>query len=116
MSADKTEENRKPHMISNVLFGCTVREVPKLIPGVLLSVALVALCIWLTDLLNAVLGFRGLVSYILVVISAGILICNIFRVPAIFSPGISIHETLGTLESTLDDFTTTMQDLKKRLK
>lgn len=27
-----------------------------------------------------------------------------------------IHETLGTLESTLDDFTTTMQDLKKKLK
>ena len=27
-----------------------------------------------------------------------------------------IHETLGTLEATLDDFTTTMQDLKKKLK
>ena len=27
-----------------------------------------------------------------------------------------IHETLGTLESTLDDLTTTMQDLKKKLK
>ena len=27
-----------------------------------------------------------------------------------------VHETLGTLESTLDDFTTTMQDLKKKLK
>lgn len=27
-----------------------------------------------------------------------------------------IHETLGTLESTLDEFTTTVQDLKKKLK
>ena len=27
-----------------------------------------------------------------------------------------VHETLGTLEATLDDFTTTMQDLKKKLK
>ena len=27
-----------------------------------------------------------------------------------------VHETLGTLESTLDDFTTTMQDIKKKLK
>jgi predicted transcriptional regulator len=27
-----------------------------------------------------------------------------------------IHETLGTLESTFEDFTTTMQDLKKKLK
>ena len=28
----------------------------------------------------------------------------------------NVHETLGTLESTLDDFTTTMQDIKKKLK
>lgn len=27
-----------------------------------------------------------------------------------------IHESLGTLESTFDEFTTTMQDLKKKLK
>jgi len=27
-----------------------------------------------------------------------------------------IHETLGTLESTLDDFSTTVQELKKKLK
>ena len=27
-----------------------------------------------------------------------------------------VHETLGTLESTLEDFSTTVQDLKKKLK
>jgi len=27
-----------------------------------------------------------------------------------------IHDTLGTLEDTIDDLTTTMQDLKKKLK
>jgi len=27
-----------------------------------------------------------------------------------------VHETLGTIEDTLDDLTTTMQDLKKKLK
>ena len=27
-----------------------------------------------------------------------------------------IHETLGTIESTLDEFTTTVQDIKKKLK
>ena len=27
-----------------------------------------------------------------------------------------IHETLGTLEATLDEFTSTMEDLKKKLK
>ena len=28
----------------------------------------------------------------------------------------NIHENLGTLESTLEDFTTTVQDLKKKIK
>jgi predicted transcriptional regulator len=28
----------------------------------------------------------------------------------------NIHETLGTLEDTLDEFTTTVKDLKKKLK
>jgi len=60
-----------------------------MVPGVLLSAALVAVIIWLTDFLNAALGFSGLISYILVVILAGILVRNIFGVPAIFSPGIS---------------------------
>jgi len=27
-----------------------------------------------------------------------------------------VHETLGTLESTLDEFTTTVKDIKKKLK
>ena len=27
-----------------------------------------------------------------------------------------VHETLGTIEETLDDLSTTMQDLKKKLK
>ncbi|MFC1918010.1 YeiH family protein [Chloroflexota bacterium] len=88
--SDKNEVNvRKPGMIEKLLFDGTIREVPGLLPGVLLAVALVALFIWLTDLLNTALGFKGLVSYILVVIIAGILVRNIFRVPAIFSPGIS---------------------------
>ncbi|MFC1932871.1 YeiH family protein [Chloroflexota bacterium] len=90
MSANKKKEEkiRKPRMIENMLLGCTIQEVPKLIPGVLLAVALVALFIWLTDLLNAALGFTGLISYILVVILAGILVRNIFSVSAIFNPGI----------------------------
>jgi len=50
---------------------------------------LVALFVWLTDLINTALGFKGLLSYILMVIVAGILIRNIFTVPAIFMPGIS---------------------------
>ena len=62
---------------------------PRLIPGILLAGALVALFIWLTDLLNAALGFKGLISYILVVIVAGILVRNAIGVPVVFNPGIS---------------------------
>jgi uncharacterized integral membrane protein (TIGR00698 family) len=82
------EEIRKPCMIENMLLGCTIQEVPRLIPGFLLAAALVVLFIWLTDLLNAALGFSGLISYILVVILAGMFVRNIFSIPVIFSPGI----------------------------
>ena len=80
---------RRPNTIENLLLGCTVKEVPRLIPGVMLAAALVALFVWLTDLINAALGFKGLISYILMVIIAGILIRNIFTVPAFFIPGIN---------------------------
>jgi hypothetical protein len=48
---------RKPNTLENLLFGCTMRELPTLIPGVILVVALVALSILLTNLLNSMLGF-----------------------------------------------------------
>jgi len=91
MTEDKKQETsaRRPNTIENLLLGCTVQEVPKLIPGVMLAAALVALFVWLTDLINAALGFKGLISYILMVIVAGILIRNIFTVPAFFIPGIN---------------------------
>lgn len=54
-----------------------------------MSAALVALFVWLTDLINTALGFKGLVSYIMMVILAGILIRNIFGVPTSFIPGIN---------------------------
>jgi len=91
MTEDRKQDQppRKPSIIENLLLGCTIQEAPKLIPGVMLAAALVALFVWLTDLINAALGFKGLLSYILMVIVAGILIRNILAVPAIFNPGIS---------------------------
>ena len=91
MTEEKEQDQpaRKPNTIENLILGCTLQEVPRLIPGVLLAAALVALFVWLTDLINTALGFKGLVSYILMVIVAGILVRNIFTVPAIFMPGIS---------------------------
>ena len=88
-SKNNVKKIRKPCMIEDMLFGSTIQEVPKLIPGVLLAVALVALFIWLTKLLNTALGFTGLISYILVVIIAGILIRNSIGVPTVFNPGIN---------------------------
>ena len=76
-------------MLENLLFGCTMQELPSLIPGVLLVVALVALSIMLTNLLNSMLGFRGFISFILVVIILGILLRNLIPVPAICIPGIT---------------------------
>ena len=91
MTDDKKQEqtNRKPNTIENLLLGTTIQEAPNLIPGLLLAVALVALFVWLTDLINTALGFKGLISYILMVIVAGILVRNLLSVPAIFTPGIN---------------------------
>ena len=91
MSDTTTEAKpvRKPNTIENLFLGCSIMDVPKLIPGVLLLVALVALIIWLTDLINSALGFKGLISYILMVIVFGIVLRNTLTIPQIFMPGIS---------------------------
>ena len=83
------ESLRKPNMLENLLFGCTMHEVPKLFPGVLITVALATLVIWLTNFINSILGFKGLISYILVVIVLGMLLRNLINIPVIFMPGIS---------------------------
>lgn len=90
MSANsrRSKPTRKPTLIENLLLGRTASEVPRLIPGVALAAALVVLFVWLTDLINTAIGFKGLVSYILMVIVAGILIRNTVGVPAMFGPGI----------------------------
>ena len=79
---------RKPNLLENLFLGVTIGEAPKLIPGVLVSVALVAVVILVTDLVNSALGFKGLISPILVVIVAGILIRNLITIPAMCTPGI----------------------------
>lgn len=79
---------RKLNLLENLFLGVTIGEVPKLIPGVLASVSLVVVVIFLTDLVNSTLGFNGLISPILVVIVVGILIRNLITIPGIFTPGI----------------------------
>ena len=79
---------RKSNIIESVLFGCTIDKSFQLIPGILLTVALVALVIWLTGLINNALGYKGLISYILIVIVLGILLRNLITIPSLFMPGI----------------------------
>ncbi|MFC1942744.1 YeiH family protein [Chloroflexota bacterium] len=80
---------RKPSIVENLLLGCNIEETPKLIPGVFLAVVLVIAVIFLVNAINSALGFKGLISPILIVIIVGILIRNIFKIPAVFEPGIS---------------------------
>lgn len=80
---------RQVSWIENILFDCLIRELPVLIPGVVLAAGLVAVFVWLTNLANAALGMNGLISYILVVIVAGMILRNTINLPTIFAPGIS---------------------------
>lgn len=88
MSESETKK-RKPNLIEDAIFGCTIGEVPALLPGIALAAGLVAAAIQLTNLMNSALGHRGVISYIIVAIVAGILIRNIIGVHSIFTPGIS---------------------------
>jgi len=83
------KNKRKPNLIEELVFGCTLRETPALIPGVTLAVVLVAASIQLTNLINSALGPRGVISYIIVAILAGILIRNLIGLHPVFKPGLS---------------------------
>jgi len=72
-----------------MLFGTSFRQIPMLVPGVLLSAGLVAGAIYLCDWINSSWGFKGLLSYILVAIVIGILVRNTVGLPALFAPGVS---------------------------
>jgi uncharacterized integral membrane protein (TIGR00698 family) len=79
---------RRPTAVENLLLGCGIEEVPRLVPGIVLAAALVVFAIWSTDRLNAALGYRGLISYILVAIAIGIAVRNLVGVPDVFIPGV----------------------------
>ena len=88
-NSGQTNLPRKPNILERLFLGCTIEDSPKLLPGILLSALLVMAVIFLTDAVNLALGFKGLISPILVVILAGILISNLITIPALCKPGIS---------------------------
>ncbi|MDJ0496338.1 MAG: putative sulfate exporter family transporter [Acidimicrobiia bacterium] len=84
----KTTSDRQPGFIENLLLGTTRDQIPSLIPGVLLALAVVVASAVLAELVNAALGFDGLISFILVAIVLGMLIRNTVGLGDRFSPGL----------------------------
>ena len=84
----RTTSNRTPGFIENLLLGTTRDQIPSLIPGVVLALAVVAISAVLAELVNAALGFDGLISFILVAIVLGMLIRNTIGLGDRFSPGL----------------------------
>jgi uncharacterized integral membrane protein (TIGR00698 family) len=71
------------------LFGATIHEAPKLIPGVVLAAIVVLVSIGLAELINTGLGFDGLVSFILVAIVLGMIVRNTVGLHRSFEPGVA---------------------------
>ena len=69
------------------LLGCSLREAPRLVPGVVLAMALVVFAILITNSINQLLGFRSLVSHIMMAIIVGLLVANTVGVPRACQPG-----------------------------
>lgn len=78
----------KPAIWEDWLFGMPWKQTPVLMPGVLLAAVVTVASIIITDLLNRVLGFGGVISYIMVAIIAGLLVRNTVGVAGVFQPGV----------------------------
>jgi len=84
----RTTSDRKAGFLESLLLGTTRDQIPSLIPGVLLALIVVAASAVLAELVNAALGFDGLISFILVAIVLGMLIRNTVGLGDRFSPGL----------------------------
>ena len=85
----KQAVSRTPNTFENLLFGTTISRVPSLIPGVALAAAVVVAAVVFADLINSLLGIKGLVSFILVAIVMGIIVRNTVGLSAVFAPGVT---------------------------
>lgn len=64
-------------------------NIPLLIPGIILAIALMLIAKILTDLIDEVLIFKNPLSMILVAIILGLVVRNTIKLPRAFSPGIA---------------------------
>ncbi|MBT8248253.1 MAG: putative sulfate exporter family transporter [Acidimicrobiia bacterium] len=84
-----TTSTDRSNRIAHLLFGTTLDRVPGLIPGVVLASVTVLVAAALAELINSVLGYDGLVSFILVAIVLGMLIRNTVGLREVFEPGVA---------------------------
>ena len=73
-----------------MLLGVPVDQIPKLLPGLLLPVAIMAAATWLTQFIGTdLMGFdKSPVSAIMVAIVIGLVVRNTLGLPEIFKPGV----------------------------
>ena len=80
---------RPASTIERALFGMSATELPALVPGLLMAALVVVVSVWLADFVNSSLGFKGLVSYIMMAIIIGLVVGNTLPIPASVAPGVS---------------------------
>jgi len=80
---------RPASAIERALFGIPLRQLPALVPGLLLAALVVVVSVWLADFVNSSLGFKGLLSYIMMAIVIGLVVGNTIPLPAAVAPGVS---------------------------
>ncbi|NNC91007.1 MAG: putative sulfate exporter family transporter [Acidimicrobiia bacterium] len=84
-----TTQTDRSTRLAHILFGTTFDKVPSLIPGVVLASVVVLVAAALAELTNTVLGYDGLVSFILVAIVLGMVIRNTVGLREVFEPGVA---------------------------
>ena len=84
-----TTQTDRSARLAHILFGTTLDKVPSLFPGVVLASVVVLVAAAVAELINGVLGYDGLVSFILVAIVLGMIIRNTVGLREVFEPGVA---------------------------
>ena len=77
--------------VEKALLGVKVAEFPAVVPGLLLSVGLAVLSIWVSEIIGeSVLGYaKSPVSPVMVAILVGLVVGNALRLPHWVQPGLA---------------------------
>jgi uncharacterized membrane protein YadS len=86
---EKTGAAKQASIAENLLFGRALTDTPKLVPGLILAALVVVVSVLVADYVNSSLGFKGLLSYIMMAIVIGLLVGNVVAIPQSFAPGVS---------------------------